>query len=36
MNELQPMNQYTKTHQNTKHGQTIKKLNKWIRCAALQ
>ena len=26
---------YIKTHQNAKYGQTIKKLNKWTRCAAL-
>ena len=29
------MAKYIKTHQNAKHGQTIKKLNKLIRCAAL-
>ena len=40
MNEWMTTNEwmvkYVSIYQNAKHGQTIKKLNKWIRCAALQ
>ena len=30
------MVKYVHIYQNAKRGQTIKNLNKWIRCAALQ
>ena len=40
MNEWMTTNEwmvkYVHIYQNAKRGQTIKNLNKWIRCAALQ